>query len=301
MHKKQAAVPVVTVWSDPDAVRPVDAPAVGDRADLASWISGMTREENIALCDEKRVQTQVLFGDELFVDSVHGHWAKIVVPAQASAKDTRGYPGWVPIGQLADGTPRSSESREKVMVQSKQATFFNGQKDQIFDLSFATFLPLVDEGEEEIKADSPVGEGFVRRKDVIFPNRHPSGNGKDVVRNAERFLGLTYLWGGMSAYGYDCSGFSYSMLRAAGYTIPRDAADQSRNGKAIAPKEMMPGDLLFFAYEEGKGAVHHVGICAGGGEMIHSPTPGKKISLTVIRGTIFEKELCAVRRYWKEG
>lgn len=301
MKRMRAAAPVVTVWTDPDCVRAVDASAVAGKADMAGWIAAMTREENIALCGEKRIQTQVLFGDEVLIDEVHGGWAKVLVPTQPSAKDSRGYPGWVPYVQLS-GRPKTAEAKHEVMIQSKLAPFFNEKKERRFDLSFGTHLPVIAETEETILTDSPVGRGYVRSKDVLpAPRFRPVAGGEKIVENAGRFVDLPYLWSGLSAYGYDCSGFSYSMLRASGYLIPRDADDQAVGGRGITADETRPGDLLFFAYDEGKGYVHHVGIYAGDGLMIHSPTPGKKVSRTALAGTFYEKELCAVRRYWQEA
>ena len=57
----------------------------------------------------------------------------------------------------------------------------------------------------------------------------------------------------MSAWGYDCSGFAYATHQANGYLIPRDATDQARKGKEVGLDSIQPGDLLFFAYEKGKG------------------------------------------------
>lgn len=299
MQIKRVVVPVASVWSDPDSVRPVDAPAVAASPDISGWLAQMTRKQTIDLCDEKRLQTQVLFGDEVIVDAFRGNWASVVVPSQKSAKDTRGYPGWIPAGQLRTSHPAAAG--EKVMVQSKLALFYNEDQQPLFPLSFGTFLDLIEELGDTVKVDSPVGAGYLNVEDIIFPSRRPQDTGERIVGNALRFLDLPYLWSGMSAYGYDCSGFSYSMLRAGGYLIPRDADDQSLNGREIQKGEMKPGDLLYFAYEQGRGYVHHVGIYAGDGKMVHSPTPGKKVSLTELAGTIFEEELCTVRRYWNEN
>jgi cell wall-associated NlpC family hydrolase len=62
---------------------------------------------------------------------------------------------------------------------------------------------------------------------------------------------------------------------------------------------MLPGDLLFFAYEEGKGNLHHVGIYDGNNKMLHAPQTGSGVEVIPLKGTVYEKELFAVRRYWK--
>lgn len=87
--------------------------------------------------------------------------------------------------------------------------------------------------------------------------------GHGIVEQGTRFLGLPYLWGGVSSYGYDCSGFAYSMHRYFGISIPRDASDQAKQGALIEKEHLQPGDLLFFAYEEGKGSIHHVAFTPG--------------------------------------
>ena len=125
--------------------------------------------------------------------------------------------------------------------------------------------------------------------------------GERMIEIGRQFLNLPYLWGGMSSYGYDCSGFSYSMHRAIGITIPRDASDQSKGGREISKSDLAPGDLLFFAYKEGKGHVHHVGIYAGGGRMIHAPRTGRSVEIIDLHGSEYEPEHCISRRYWQGG
>ncbi|MFT8316785.1 MAG: C40 family peptidase [Sporolactobacillus sp.] len=300
-NQAEIAVPVATVWTAPDAVRLIDEPAIAPIPNLKRWLSTMSREENIALCTEKRLQTQVLFGDSVIITERSGDWVRVAVPAQASHRDPAGYPGWMPACQLIEKADRSVEAGDQVMVQSQFAPLSLQGTKQTLILSFATFLPLVAEEEDSILVQTPIGTGSLRRADVCLNGSSLKGTGIEIVRNAQRFLDLPYLWAGMSAYGYDCSGFSYSMLRASGYWIPRDADDQAEKGQAIPVNEMQPGDLLYFAYDKGRGEVHHVGIYAGEGRMVHSPTPGKKVSQIELTGTLLEEEICTVRRYWKEG
>jgi cell wall-associated NlpC family hydrolase len=150
---------------------------------------------------------------------------------------------------------------------------------------------------------TPSGIGSLNIENIIIYeslNTIRKGNGNDIVASGEKFLHLPYLWGGMSSYGYDCSGFCYSMYKANGYIIPRDAYDQAKAGIDIEPSEIKPGDLLFFAKEKGKGRIHHVGIYYGNGLLLHSPKTGKAVEIVPIKGTIYEKEFCSIKRYWEE-
>src|SRR5207244_163070 len=89
----------------------------------------------------------------------------------------------------------------------------------------------------------------------------------DIVRTARMFLGLRYLWGGLSAWGYDCSGLTWSAYRAHGITIPRDADAQFAAGMPVPLSHVRPGDLLFYEHP----VVGHVAMYVGGGRMIESP------------------------------
>ena len=89
---------------------------------------------------------------------------------------------------------------------------------------------------------------------------------------AKRFLGLPYLWGGRSSYGYDCSGFTQMLVRARGINMPRDA-DQQAAWKGVARverKDLQAGDLLFFGSSEKE--ITHTGMYIGDGQFIHDTT-----------------------------
>lgn len=92
-----------------------------------------------------------------------------------------------------------------------------------------------------------------------------------VIALSKRFLGLPYLWGGASSFGFDCSGFVQMLCRRRGVVIPRDAAPQARwEGMApVAKEELRPGDLLYFG---SAGKITHTGMYIGDGQFINATT-----------------------------
>jgi gamma-D-glutamyl-L-lysine dipeptidyl-peptidase len=91
----------------------------------------------------------------------------------------------------------------------------------------------------------------------------------EVLAEARRFLGLQYLWGGMSPWGLDCSGLVHFANRRAGVVVPRDAYAQHAVTVAVPIDEAQPGDLYFFARQDGR--VFHVGFVTGPQRMLHAP------------------------------
>jgi hypothetical protein len=93
--------------------------------------------------------------------------------------------------------------------------------------------------------------------------------GSILLEYAMKYINTTYLWGGRSVFGVDCSGLSQQVHRMAGILIPRDAWQQAAHGEVInVLEEAKPGDLAFFDNEEGK--IIHVGILVNEQAIIHS-------------------------------
>ncbi|MCA0988242.1 NlpC/P60 family protein [Guptibacillus algicola] len=298
LTKKTISVTVATLWSTPDSARPMDDKALHNPVDLEGWLDELPYSPRLELCDNNLVQSQVLYGEEVLIVEEKDNWSHVIVPSQPSSKDSRGYPGWIPTNQLSNEV--YGDKNATVIVNKHGAVLTSPNMKTTHHLSYQTRLPLLEETGDDFLVWSPHGDKKLKKRDgVITPNDVITGSGEDIVKNAEQFIGLLYLWGGMSSYGYDCSGFSYNMARTIGCTIPRDASDQMKSGKVIQNNEWEKGDLLFFAYEQGKGSVHHVGIYYGDGKMIHSPSTGRFIEVTPLKGTLYEEELCGIRRYWE--
>lgn len=302
MDKKTyyVCVAVATVWTSYDSCREIDDNATSVPVKLDKWLEQLTYTRRLELCEKNLVQTQLLLGEEVYVTERKGKWAKIVIPSQFSSKDERGYPGWVPSHQLISQAEYSPLNKPTAVVTATIATLQLAE--EALQISYQTQLPLLKEDKEWLEVQTPVGSGKIKRQDaVVIEDRNrkaTKGTGDMIIAAGEQFLNLPYLWGGMSAWGYDCSGFAYATHKANGYLIPRDATDQARRGKEVGLDSIQPGDLLFFAHEKGEGSIHHVGIWYGNGKMLHSPKTGKTVELIELKGTLYEEELCAARRYY---
>jgi cell wall-associated NlpC family hydrolase len=110
----------------------------------------------------------------------------------------------------------------------------------------------------------------------------PSQQAAAAIYYAQRQLGTKYLWGGVgtAAQGgrFDCSGLTQASYASVGITLPRVANDQWNAGAHPGRDELLPGDLVFFAYDlTDPRSIHHVGIYVGGGYMIDAPHTGAVI------------------------
>jgi len=84
----------------------------------------------------------------------------------------------------------------------------------------------------------------------------------NILRSAKRFLGVPYLWGGKTPFGFDCSGFVQIVYDLAGISLPRDSKDQRKAGVPVAHAAITPGDLLFYP--------GHVAIAMSRQRIIHA-------------------------------
>jgi peptidoglycan DL-endopeptidase CwlO len=98
---------------------------------------------------------------------------------------------------------------------------------------------------------------------------------RNLTRDALRFLGTPYVFGGTTSSGFDCSGFVQHVFAMLGVTVPRTADAQYYAGRR-AKGGIRVGDLVFFqTYEPGPS---HVGIYLGHGKFVHASSHGVMVS-----------------------
>lgn len=99
----------------------------------------------------------------------------------------------------------------------------------------------------------------------------------NMVREAEKYLGYPYVWGGSSpSTSFDCSGFVSWVLNNCGngWSVGRQTANGLMGCCDIIPRSSAePGDLIFFQGTYDTAGASHVGIYVGNGMMIHCGNP----------------------------
>ena len=276
------AVPVATLWNQPGFARPLDAPVLQAEPQVPAWLASMNLGQKLELDDI--MATQALMDESLTVIEVSGPWADVLVQGQTGSVYPDGVEGWMPSSQITYQPPPSSTLHATVAVPLADAggTY----------LSYGTTLPVLSGGAGQYTVATTYGPRVLPAQDVRTSAMQPDGAA--VVAEAEKFLGLPYLWAGTSAYGFDCSGLTYAVYRQFGVTLARDAGDQSQQGTPVAKGQLRPGDLMFFA---SAGQVHHVGIYAGNGLMLHAPQTGSRVELMRIWSSPLASQYIGARRY----
>jgi cell wall-associated NlpC family hydrolase len=67
-----------------------------------------------------------------------------------------------------------------------------------------------------------------------------------IIKYARQFMGVPYVWGGMSPSGFDCSGFINYVFRGFGFSLTRTSYGMAELGTSVTLKNLQPGDLMFF-------------------------------------------------------
>jgi cell wall-associated NlpC family hydrolase len=112
------------------------------------------------------------------------------------------------------------------------------------------------------------------------------------------FRQARYRFGAASPHATDCSGMTMQLYRTVGIKLPHSARAQYHYGKAVAKKDLLPGDLCFF---NTRGGISHVGMYIGDGKMIHAANPRKGVRIDPLSTSYYARRFVGARRLLPEG
>ena len=160
-----------------------------------------------------------------------------------------------------------------------------------FDLSH---LPVYFLSEEQLSLYAMYMQTLGNRPDLFPQSEYPNASGREeyldydvppealedetfaaMLAEAEKYLGMPYVWGGSSpATSFDCSGFISWVLNHSGWNVGRMTANGLLNYcTPVSSTNAKPGDLIFFQGTYDTAGASHVGLYVGGGMMIHCGDP----------------------------
>jgi gamma-D-glutamyl-L-lysine dipeptidyl-peptidase len=203
--------------------------------------------------DRSEIVSQVLFGEHFEVLEVQKQWSRIKLQFDD-------YEGWVDTKQyqLISENSYDQLSKDAIILNSDLVEYVSAPNNILIPIPLGSSLSFLNHS--EINIENFDFEGM--KVSGVKPKTN-------IVNTAFMYLNAPYLWGGKTPFGIDCSGFTQMVYKLNGYSLLRDASQQSSQGEALSfIEESETGDLAFFDNEEGK--IIHVGIIMDNNYIIHA-------------------------------
>ena len=204
--------------------------------------------------------SQLLSGDVVTIMDGRGDWLQVRGPDA--------YEGWTHAGYLMPSSGSEDEWRIAIGCQVRDA------------VGMIRHLPLGARIAPGIEVVSGLAIEADRRSH-LFPS-----DGASIAQSAESlYAGASYLWGGVTPWGCDCSGFVQRIHWLHGCILPRDAWQQAGLGREVSDEALNdhePGDLMFFS-DRDDSRVTHVGIALDGHRMVHSSLTRGGVAIEQLR------------------
>lgn len=217
-------------------------------------------------------------------------------------KGPDGKAGWTDDTALSTAARRNSTAQANVQVRALEAplrakpaagspvlgTAFKGSP-LFSDANHGNYL--------QIRLPDGTTAWLEKSKSRTLPNRKTpvAAKRRQIAADAGDYLGASYLWGGITSRGIDCSGLTFMAYYVNGLTLPRDSKDQFAAGHPVREIQYLkPGDLVFFSFT--RPGASHVGLYLGDGQFIHS-SPGKGVRVSSLADPRYHRHFYGARRY----
>ncbi|MBW9174023.1 C40 family peptidase, partial [Clostridium estertheticum] len=123
-----------------------------------------------------------------------------------------------------------------------------------------------------------IDKSYVITSKVTTPVASTASQKKSLIANADKLIGIPYIWGGTTTRGFDCSGLVQYIYKSIGVNLPRTTYQQVGEGSAVSINNLEVGDLVFFIGNA------HVGIYVGNNKFIESQKSGTLVHIENLSG-----------------
>jgi hypothetical protein len=200
--------------------------------------------------------SQLLFGECCIITVAEKNgWIKIVNKADA-------YTGWCRQSHFQEIDDSQYYTEENnITADWINEVDYNGH---IMQVPLGSLLTAMKNGHVNWRKNT------VYYKGLVWDTAKAKPDAKTIKQIAFKFLNSTYLWGGKSVFGIDCSGFTQSVYKFLNIHLLRDAQQQATQGELVGfLQQAHCGDLAFFD-DDDEGRIIHVGILLNAYEIIHA-------------------------------
>lgn len=222
---------------------------------------------------DAEVVSEALYGEAMAIYDRKGDFV-------LASREKDKYLGWLSLASLSHHLPAPSHWLRvpRAHVFAKPSV----RAPLLFELSLRVNVHVVSSHEGWSEILLPQGaKGYVKTTLIASLSATAKASANAITMLAARFIDSPYVWGGVSAWGLDCSGFVQTIFGTYNIHLPRDTDQQAQEGKAVT--DVQTADLLFFP--------GHVAIALSPSKIIHANAKHMRVSIDDKNKSDYAKEL----------